>query len=58
MTAIADFLKKQCKELKQNTLKDEAKNITKNKEFKNLSTSDKDKLLEKQFNDQSENVQL
>ena len=29
MTAIADFLKKQCKELKPNTLKDEAKNITK-----------------------------
>ena len=46
MTAISDFLKKQGKELKPNTFKEEAKNITKNKEFKNLSTSDKDKLLE------------
>ena len=46
MTAIADFLKKHGKELKPNTLKDNAKNITKKKEFKNLSTSDKDKLLE------------
>ena len=46
MTAIADFLKKQGKELKPNTLKDEAKNITKDKEFKNLSTNEKDKLLE------------
>ena len=46
MTAIEKFLKKQGKELKPNTLKDEAKTITKNKAFKNLSTSDKDKLLE------------
>ena len=46
MTKIEDFLKKQGKELKPNTLKDEAKNITKTKEFKNLSASDKDKLLE------------
>ena len=46
MTAIEKFLKKQGKELKPNTLKGNAKNITKNKEFKNLSTSDKDKLLE------------
>lgn len=46
MTAIEKFLKKQGKELKPNTLKDEAKNITKGKPFKNLSTSDKDKLLE------------
>ena len=33
MTAIADFLKKQGKELKPNTLKDNVKNITKNEEF-------------------------
>ena len=46
MTAIEKFLKKQDKELKPNTLKNNAKNITKNKEFKKLSTSDKDKLLE------------
>ncbi len=46
MTTIEKFLKKQGKELKPNTSKDNAKNITKNKEFKNLSTNDKDKLLE------------
>ncbi len=46
MTAIEKFLKKQGRELKPNTLKDNAKNITKDKEFKKLSTSDKDKLLE------------
>ena len=46
MSKIDDFMKKQGKELKPNTLKDEAKNITKMKEFKNLSTSNKDKLLE------------
>ena len=46
MTAIEKFLKKQGKEFKPNTLKDNAKNITKDKDFKKLSTSDKDKLLE------------
>ena len=46
MSKIDDFMTKQGKELKPNTLKDEAKNITKGKPFKNLSTSDKDKLLE------------
>lgn len=46
LTAIEKFMKKQGKELKPNTIKDNAKNITKDKEFKNLSTSDKDKLLE------------
>ena len=45
MSKIDDFLKKQGKTLKPNTLK-EAKNITKTKEFKNLSARDKDKLLE------------
>ena len=46
MSKIEEFLKKQGKELKPNTLKDNAKNITKKKEFKNLSTGEKDKLLE------------
>ena len=52
MTEIEKFLKKQGRELKPNTLKDNAKNITKDKDFKKLSTSDKDRLLEillKQF---------
>ena len=46
MSKLEDFVKKQGKELKPATLKDEAKNITKGKDFKNLSSSDKDKLLE------------
>ena len=53
MKAIENFLKKQGKELKPNTLKDEAKKLTKNKAFSKLTAKEKDLLLEtlcKMFN--------
>ena len=53
MTAIEKFLKKQGKELKPKTLKDNAKNITKDKAFSKLTAKEKDLLLEtlcKMFN--------
>ena len=46
MGKLEEFMQKQGKTMKPNTLKDEAKKITKSKPFQNLSTSDKDKLLE------------